>query len=240
MNGSGTAELNGSGQLVLDGNTSKAWVSLPSGLMPQLTNATFETWVNDQNPQVFAELWTFGTNNGSAGQGNFLSMVPVHGGVNDNIGLDNHSQITAGGPMPANQEICLTAVYNYSAGTASIYVNGVLTGSGAVTVPLTTIMDSSNYIGQSQYYGGGDPYFTGTLDEFRIYNNAFTPDQIEADFEAGVGVTNASAGSLTEIQFGNSSSTILGAVVAPVILGTYSGLTNEVNIAYLSGVTYSS
>ncbi|HZT22327.1 MAG TPA: hypothetical protein VFB55_05415, partial [Verrucomicrobiae bacterium] len=107
INGSTTAGLNGSGQLVLDGNQSKAWVSLPSGLMRQLTNATFETWVNDQNPQLWAELWTFGTNNGSAGQGDFLSLIPVDGGVSDNIGLDNHTQVIAAGPMPANQEVCL-------------------------------------------------------------------------------------------------------------------------------------
>ncbi len=240
INGSTTAGLNGSGQLVLDGNQSKAWVSLPSGLMRQLTNATFETWVNDQNPQLWAELWTFGTNNGSAGQGDFLSLIPVDGGVSDNIGLDNHTQVIAAGPMPANQEVCLAVVYNYLAGTASIYLNGAIAGQGAVTIPLNTINDADNYIGQSQWYGSGDPYFTGILDEFRIYNTAFTPDQIEADYEAGPGVINASPGNLTAIQFGNSSDNILGAVVSPVILGTYSALTNKVNISILPGITYSS
>ena len=240
MNGSGTAELNGSGQLLLDGNTSSAWVSLPPGIMPQLTNATFETWVNQQTAQTWAELWTFGTNDGSTGQGAFLSMIPVDGGVGNRIGLDNHSQVIGGVTMPTNQEVCLTAVYNYSAGTAVIYLNGQKVGSGAVTVPLSTIIDVDNYIGQSQFYGVGDPYFAGILDEFRIYNDASSPAQVEADYEAGVNVTNASPGSLMAIQFGNSPNAFVGAVISPIVLGNYSLLTNEVNIAGVSGITYSS
>jgi hypothetical protein len=239
MNGTATAELNGNGQLVLDGNASSAWVALPSGIMPQLTNATFEIWVNDQNPQLWAELWTFGTNNGSAGQ-NYLSMIPVDGGVSDNIGLDNHNGVIAGGPMPANQEVCLTAVYNYSGQTALLYLNGRRVGGGAVTVPINTIPDTDNYIGQSQFYGGGDPYFTGIIDEFRIYDNVSAPAQIEADYEAGVAVTNASPGTLTAIQFNNPTNTIVGALITPDILATYSALTNEVDITALPGFTYSS
>ena len=76
INGSATATLTGSGQLTLDGNVSKAWVHLPSGIMPQLTNAIFETWVQDNDPNSdWAELWTFGTNNGIRGI-SFFSLVP--------------------------------------------------------------------------------------------------------------------------------------------------------------------
>jgi Concanavalin A-like lectin/glucanases superfamily len=240
VNGSVTSELNGSGQLVLDGNASSAYVTLPSGIMSQLTNATFETWVNQGLAQTWAELWTFGTNDGSTGQGTFLSMIPVDGGVGGAIGLDNHSQVIAGGTMPTGQQVCLTAVYNYSAGTATIYLNGAETGSGAVTVPINTIIDADNYLGRSQFYGLGDPYFQGTLDEFRIFNSALSPAQIEADYEAGVGITNASPGSLTAIQFNNSPNMTVGAVISPIVLGTYTGLTNTVNLSGVSGLTYSS
>ena len=240
MNGNGSAGLNGSGQLVLDGNQSSAWVSLPSGIMPQLTNATFETWVSQDTAQTFAELWTFGTNNGSAGQGDFLSMIPVDGGVGGSIGLDNHSQIIGAGVMPSDQEVCLTVVYNYAATNASIYLNGVKTGSGAVTIPLYTISDVNNYIGQSQWYGGGIPTLRELWTSFRIYNTAVSPAQIEADYEAGVSVINALPGDVTAIQFNNSTNSYVGATFAPALLAAYSALTNQVDISSLSGIAYTS
>jgi hypothetical protein len=207
INGTGTAELNGSGQLVLDGNTSGAYVSLPSGILPQLTNATFEIWVTDQNLQTWAELWTFGTNNGSAGQ-NYLSLIPVDGGLSGQIGLDNHNGVTAGGPMPLNQAVCLTAVYNYSGQNASIYLNGRKTGSGTVVTPINTIPDTDNYIGQSQYYGGGDPYFTGIVDEFRIYSGVQSDLQIAIDTVTGPNTIITNPGALLSLTVTASTTNV--------------------------------
>jgi hypothetical protein len=42
-------------------------------------------------------------------------------------------------------------------------------------------------LGRSQY--GGDPAFTGTLHEFRIYNAALAPDVLLASFTAGPDAT---------------------------------------------------
>jgi Concanavalin A-like lectin/glucanases superfamily len=241
MNGSATAELTGSGQLVLDGNASSGWVSLPSRILPQLTNATFETWVENQNPNSdWSELWTFGTNNGSVGI-QYLTMV-ANDPPNSEIRLDEGAGgiIHASESLPLNSEVCLTVVYDSSISNATIYVNGRKMGSGTMTIPLYTIPDPDNYIGQSQYYGSGDPYLIGTLDEFRIYNDALTPSQVEADYEAGANNINAAPGNLTTIEFGDSPNSIVGAVISPVILGTYSGVTNNVDITALPGITYSS
>ena len=240
MNGTGTAELNGNGQLVLDGNQSSAWVSLPSGILPQLTNATFETWVNDQDLQTWAELWTFGTNNGSAGQ-NYLSLIPVDGGLSQQIGLDNHNGAIAGGPMPLNQEVCLTAVYNYSAQTATIYINGRKTGSGAVHVPINTIPDPDNYIGQSQFYGGGDPYFTGILDEFRIYSGPATDQQVAIDAAAGPDTIVANPGALVSLTVTAATTNVdaHGLGVPVQVLANFANISN-VDVTTLSQTTVSS
>lgn len=237
---SSTVGLNGSGQLVLDGNASSAWVSLPSGILPQLTNATFEIWVNEQNPQTWAELWTFGTNNGSAGQ-QFLSMIPVDGGLSGQIGLDNGHGPIAGGLMPTNQEICLTAVYNYSAQTASIYVNGTKTGSGAVTFPISGIPDPDNYIGQSQFYGGGDPYFQGTIDEFRIYSGPQSDLQVAIDAAAGPNniVTNPGALSSLTVTVPSTNVDIHGATIPIQVLANFANVSG-VNVSTLSQTTITS
>ncbi len=168
MNGSGTATLTGSGQLNLDGNVSKAWVQLPSGIMPQLTNAIFETWVQNNDPNSdWAELWTFGTNNGTIGI-QFLTLVP-NSAADGVIRLDDsQGPLLAPMPLTVSNEVCLTVRYDGAAQTASIYINGQNVASGTMTLPLYSVPDPDNYLGQSQWYGSGDPYFEGVLDEFRI------------------------------------------------------------------------
>lgn len=237
---SSTVGLNGNGQLVLDGNASSAWVYLPSGILPQLTNATFEIWVNQQNHQTWEELWTFGTNNGTAGQ-NYLSMIPVDGAVSGNIGLDNHNGVIAGGPMPTNQEICLTATYNYSAQTASIYVNGRKTGTGTVQAPIYTIPDTDNYIGQSQYYGGGDPYWAGLLDEFRIYSGVESDLQLAIDAAAGPNNIVTNPGALLSVTVTTPNTTVdaHGAGVPIQVLANFANVAN-VDVTTLSATTVTS
>lgn len=234
--------LNGNGQLYLDGNASSAWVYLPSGILPQLTNATFEIWVTQENQSTWEELWTFGTNNGSAGQ-DYLSMIPVDGGVSGNIGLDNHDGVTPGGPMPTNQAVCLTAVYNYSLLNASIYVNGRKTGSGTMgNNALYTIPDTDNYIGQSQFYGGGDPYWAGLVDEFRIYSGVVSDFQLAVDTAAGPNsiISSTNIGALSSVTLAASSTTVdahsLGDPLQ--VLANFAKLAN-VDVTTVSGTTFS-
>ncbi len=188
MNQSPSAALNGSGQLNLDGNGSSGWVSLPSGMMGTLTNATFQMWmVNNDAFSDWAELWAFGTNNGSQGV-TYLTVVPNNPATHT-LRLDYHGPVNtildASGPVPVNEPTCVTVTYNYSAQIASLYMNGRKVGSGTMTLPLYTIPDSNNYIGQSQWYGSGDPYLNATLDEFRIYSGVKSDLQIAIDAVTG-------------------------------------------------------
>jgi hypothetical protein len=64
-----------------------------------------------------------------------------------------------------------------------------------MTLPLYSIPDTDNYLGQSQWYGSGDPYFDGVLDEFRIYSGVKSDLQIAIDAVTGPNnlVTNSGA-----------------------------------------------
>ncbi|MEJ0089844.1 MAG: LamG domain-containing protein [Limisphaerales bacterium] len=185
MNGSATATLTGSGQLTLDGNASSGFVSLPSGMMATLTNATFETWVTNLDAfSDWAEMWAFGNNNGTQGQ-TYMALIP-NNPVTHTARLDYHGQwVDAPGALPLNNGVCITITYNYAAQTASIFMNGRKVATGTMTQPLYTIPDSNNYIGQSEWYGSGDPYFTGVLDEFRIYSGVESDLQIAIDAVTG-------------------------------------------------------
>ncbi len=240
INGSATATLTGSGQLTLDGNVSKAWVSLPSGILPQLTNATFETWAQNNDAYCdWQELWTFGTNNNGLGI-SFFSFVP-NSTSNRRMRLDN-SQVLLMAPMqmPYTNMVCVTVTYNLTATNESIYLDGQKVASGWVSLPLYTIPDGDNYVGQSQWYGGGDPYYQGVYDELRIYSGVESDLQIAIDAAAGPNNIVTNPGTLISFQFNNSTNAIVGGEFLPSVLANYSLLTN-VDIGTVPGMlAYSS
>jgi hypothetical protein len=241
VNGSGTSTLNGSGQLTLDGNLSSAYVSLPSGMVSVLTNATFQTWVNNQDPNPdWAELWAFGTNNGAQGL-NYITLIP-NNPASGKVRFDNHQVSVDGtGPLPVGQEVCVTVTYNYSAQTASVYVGGRKVGTGSVALALYTIPDSNNYIGQSEWYGSGDPYFNGILDEFRIYSGVESDLQIAIDAASGPNSVVTNAGALQSVTIVTSTTNVdVHGVGLPIqVLANFANVSG-VDVTTLSQTTVTS
>jgi len=241
INGSGTATLTGTGQLNLDGNASSAYVSLPSGLLPILTNATFQTWVNNSDAfSDWAEMWAFGTNNGSQGL-NYITLIP-NNPASHKLRLDNHSQsLDAPTSLPLNNEVCVTVTYNYSAQLASIYMAGRKVATGTMTVPLYSIPDGDNYIGQSEWYGSGDPYFNGVLDEFRIYSGVESDLQIAIDAATGPDNIVTNPGALTSVTVLTSTTNVdvHGLGVPVQVLANFANVSG-VDVTTLSQTTISS
>ena len=241
VNGSGTATLNGSGQLELDGNLSSAYVSLPSGMLPQLTNATFQTWVNNHDPfSDWAQLWAFGTNNGAQGV-NYITLIPNNPPTHK-IRLDNHAEIIdASSSLALSNEVCVTVTYNYSAQSAAIYVSGRKVGSGTMTKALYSIPDPDNYIGRSEWYGSGDPYFNGVLDEFRIYSGVESDLQIAIDAAAGPDMIVTNPGPLQSITVTapTTNADAHGVGVPVQVLANFANV-SEVDVTTLSQTTLTS
>ena len=79
----------------------------------------------------------------------------------------------------------VAGVYDASARTLSVYVNGVLSSGALVgTVPASQVRSSVNVnIGRRT----GGLYFNGIIDEVRIYNRALTQSEIQADMNTPVG-----------------------------------------------------
>jgi hypothetical protein len=74
----------------------------------------------------------------------------------------------------------------------SIYVNGVLVGSGTYGTSTPLLYDSNHPIKIGQY-GGGSEYFNGMIDEVRIYNRALNAAEIAACFtDSGVAAPSIS------------------------------------------------
>jgi hypothetical protein len=257
VNGTSTASLNGVGQLILDGNESSAYVSLPSGILPNLTNATFEIWAEYNGNATWAELISLGTNNGLVGE-DYMALIPENGatgtlrwGINEGGEVDVNGPAempvgTISNPSPVDTntvpvgEVCIAVSYNYDAGLASLYVNGLKVASGPQTKPLYTIQDVDNYLGQSQFYGSGDPYFPGAIDEFRILSGAETELQIAVDNAAGPNNIVTNPGVLVSISLvGSNTVDAHGAGVPISVVANFANITN-VNISSVPTVTIAS
>jgi hypothetical protein len=84
----------------------------------------------------------------------------------------------------------VASVYNATAQTLDIYVNGVL-DNGTLTGAVPTSQFNSSVsvnIGRQQKGGG---YFNGVIDEVRIYNRALTQTEIQSDMATPLGVPPA-------------------------------------------------
>ncbi len=88
---------------------------------------------------------------------------------------------TSASTIPANMWTHLAATYSGS--TLSIYVNGALAGSTAVSGSLTSSTGGLR-IGGNAVWG---EYFTGLIDEVRIYDRPLTPAEIQTDMATPVG-----------------------------------------------------
>jgi hypothetical protein len=239
----------GDGTVALDGTS--GFVYLPDDIISNYTSVSFEIWTTPNSNPTWARLFDFGDNQGGPGTGGaggtggngtywtYLCFSDGSGAYHGDIqGLKGESIIR--GPTPAAgvyHQVVFTV--DAAAQTAALYDNGAMVSflTGFTLTPQAVGHTFNDYIGRSQW---PDPYYNGTIDEFRIYNNALSSVQVEADFEAGAGSITASAGTLNSIQFNNATNASLGAIITPIILANYSSLTNLVNITTSSGITYSS
>lgn len=239
----GNASLDGS-QLNLDGSFG-TFAELPSGVISNATAVTIETWasfgtqVND-----WARLFDFGSTNGSGVVVNEFRLVPrapgnyvdIFFGVGSPGADANHPQ-----GLDNQTNVHVVVVLDPAAGVLKAYTNGVaITGPPNGALPsLSGFTDLLSYLGKSFY--APDPYLLGSIDEFRVWNQALSPAAIEADYEAGPNNVNTNPGVLKSIQISLSQPVLsIGLSEAAVLNGTFAGITNTVNLTGSPGVSFTS
>ncbi len=191
------------------------YVSLPSGVIQSngtgsnYVRLTIDIWVNASYDPVNSMLYAFGNTDGSGAGEDYLfgslnrdytAFTAVDPGYTAEQGYGGSVA-----PLPLNQLIHFTGVYNPPSGYLALYTNGALVGVNyAVTDPMSAVSDAEAYIGRSVY--NGDPYATLTLSEFRIYNGALLADQVKASDDLGpsVPLANPDSASLTATASGST------------------------------------
>jgi fibronectin type 3 domain-containing protein len=100
----------------------------------------------------------------------------------------SHIQRNSTTVLALNTWYHIAGVYNATAQTLDIYVNGALANgslTGSSVIPGAQVLPSGVNANVGRRSGGY--YFKGTIDDVRIYNAALTPSQIQADMNTPVG-----------------------------------------------------
>ena len=150
----------------LDG--SSGYVSLPAGLLNNLSDFTISAWVKLNSRSTWARLFDFGygtsrwlmfTPLAASGYAQFEisiygTVLTISSGIALPVGVWNHVAITLSGA------------------SGTLYINGTLNGANNVYPPPFQVVSSAlaagltaqNWIGKSK---SNDSYLNGTVDDFR-------------------------------------------------------------------------
>jgi hypothetical protein len=186
------------------------YVDLPIGdTIGSLTNATFEVWCtwDHRLSQTWSRIFDFGddttfnmflTLRNGATQTPRFALTVNGGGAESQLTFyvpaalqspNGYFPNTAENGQPVEAYIAIT--FDADNQIATAYLNGTpgiiiynfpYTPSWLATAPNSPGSPTNNYLGKSQY---ADPYFSGSINEFRIYDKALTAAQIVANYAAG-------------------------------------------------------
>jgi hypothetical protein len=183
------------GQLILGGGTQHASLPGPTIAINTYTELTVETWLTASvantgftMSSVFGRTFEGTENNWEGFQ--YLMIQPSRNDGNARVAIAAGSCCTAPTESGINRPGNLNDGMQHHIGVTvnatdlAFYLDGALVGTtplGANT--LNTLSNNLAYLGRSVYQF--DPNFIGTINEFRIHDNAFTAAQMSASVAAG-------------------------------------------------------
>ncbi len=154
------------------------YVNVPIGtLLSTLSNITVASWINwSGTGGGWQRVWDFGT-----GTTNYMFLTPAQGTTGP-MTFAIRTTAVAERRVPASSSLPtgwhhVAVVVNSATMTADMYLDGAVVSSRSVTVlPKDLGVTNQNWIGRSQFTA--DAFFTGAVDDFRIYNRALSTAEI--------------------------------------------------------------
>lgn len=179
VSGSATPSANGKNNFCLKFDGVNDYVKIPNGSIERLSEFTISTWVYADSLATQSRIFDFGS---STNAYMFLSAANGSGTIGFEFKNPNGTtqSVSSSKALPLKTWSFVTVTLGPT-NRVSIYLNGVLVGTGLsfVSRPYDLGPTTANYIGKSQW--AADPYFKGSIDDFRFYNYAMTIDQVKAD-----------------------------------------------------------
>lgn len=167
--------------IFLSGGT--AYVDMPDVFDNFTGGLTFSLWANPAAASNWARFISF--NNGAAADNIFFSRVGTGTTLRFHVYRGSSSAggiLDAVGALELNKWQMFTVTMTET-GAAVIYKDGIPVASGTVQTP-NLIARTNSWIGRSAW---ADAYYSGGLDEVRIYNYALTADQVADLYVADAG-----------------------------------------------------
>ena len=163
-------------------NGSNAWVTVNNSASLSITGmVTIEAWIRPTSTMTGwrTVLIKESSNNGSYYlYGNATGNVPAA-----EVGVNGEQIVYGVSTIPANTWTHLAMTYD--GGQERIFVNGTQIASRAQTGAITT-SSSPMRIGGNSIWG---EYFSGQIDEVRVYSKALTAAQIQTDMNTALGTS---------------------------------------------------
>ncbi len=169
------AEGHTSGAMKLNG-TATSYATLNPGLLTGLNDFTISTWVKMDALSNWMRIFDFG-----AGTSKYMFLTPQ---VNVSSGKSTVRYTIKNGsgeqsvsyPFSFPLNTWTHFAISQSGDTAKLYINGALVAANAVLIkPSDLGITNQNYLGKSQY---NDPLLKGSIDEFKIFNRAFSEAEV--------------------------------------------------------------
>lgn len=222
----GNATISG-GKAVLDG-TGGTYIDLPGGLINISTNGavTIDAWVDFGDVPNWTRLFDFGNDGGSSE----LYLTPGGPGNGNNHWL---SENISGGRTTEwrgawrNLSLHVTCVIDPLNSKMAVYKNGVLEYERRnASAPLSLLSTNLAVIGRSLV--AADPYLPASIDEFRIYTGALTPQEIAMGQQSGPDSVNRDPGELISIEVEPAVYPAYSGVIPAVVFANYANLSHFV------------
>ena len=189
------------------------YVDLPNNIA-RTRALTIETWTTWRGGRPWQRIADFGNNEwnqeipptdkttvGTFGKG-FIMLTPSNGlgnpiaqiSVNSWGGTNDTDLAVANQPLPLDTELHIVFTHdpNSTSYLDALYVNGVRWATSVADYDSSGMSYLNYWLGRSQFHQ--DPFYNGTINEFRIYDHGLTPAQVVENFNRGPNVVPEPAG----------------------------------------------
>ena len=152
----------------------------------QITGAiTISAWINTNRTHVNQDIVTKAGNNGNYGYWFFFADLADKAILElDSDGTGGGIKVTSNTSLLANTWYHVAATYSPST-EMKMYINGVLDATNTTSIPASIFDSTQNTEIGSQNGATGTNFFSGKIDDVKIYNYIRTPAQIAWDYNQG-------------------------------------------------------
>jgi hypothetical protein len=154
------------------------YVSLPAGVVSQLSDFTIAAWVKAEKTDTWSRLFDFGS-----GTGKYMFLTPRGGNGLPRFAVStvygyNEQVVDGNAPFPTGRWTHVAVTLRDR--TATLYIDGQPAGGNEkIDLPPYRVGNTTqNWIGRSQFER--DPYLQGNVADFRIYHGALSANDVAA------------------------------------------------------------